>query len=118
MARKFFSIVIVLLAIVFWFSSAANQSTMHPTYIQPVKVTYNADVKPIIVSKCAPCHLDEGNEVSYDNYASAKQDIDDIIRSIKLNPGQHGYMPAKNPKLSDSLIHVFEQWKTDSLLEK
>lgn len=88
---------------------------------EPVKyvpVTYEAHVKPLIISKCAPCHLDDGEEVSYDNYTSAKENINDIIRRIKLNPEQHGFMPQKAPKLPDSLIRVFEKWKTDSLLQK
>ena len=93
-------------------------TTAKKVQVQYIPITYEAHVKPLIVTKCAPCHLDDGKEVSYDNYKSAKENINDIIRRIKLNPEQHGFMPEKGPKLPDSLIHVFEQWNTDSLLQK
>ena len=46
-----------------------------------------------------------------------KTDIDEIVRRIQLNPGDKGYMPFKRPKLSDSTIMVFKQFKQDGVLE-
>ena len=82
--------------------------------------TYEHDIQTLVMNNCSPCHIPSkgGNKKPYDNYANMKADIDDIIRRIQLNPGEPGYMPFKRPKLSDSTISVFKQWKTDGLLEK
>ena len=100
------------------FCTSAKKATVFQEPVKLVRITFDGHIKLLIVSKCAPCHLDIGNEVSYDNYASAKENINDIIRRIKLTPEQHGFMPQKAAKLSDSTIKVFEQWKIDSLLER
>jgi hypothetical protein len=83
------------------------------------KLTYVDDIQPMIASKCTPCHIpDKGGKVEpLNTYASAKSHIDDIIRRIELHPGEKGYMPFKKPRLSDSAINVFKQWKTDGMPE-
>jgi hypothetical protein len=83
------------------------------------KLSYAADIQPIMSEKCTPCHFpDKGGRIeALNSYASVKGHIDDIIRRIQLNPGEKGYMPFKKPKLSDSTINVFKQWKEDGLAE-
>src|SRR5437868_10986189 len=84
-----------------------------------IPVTYAADIQPIISSNCSPCHIPpRGNKLALNTYDAAKMHIDDIYQRINMNPGDKGFMPFKHPKLSDSLIHVFAQWRTDGLLEK
>jgi hypothetical protein len=112
MAKKWMVTLLTCIVACLAFCTSAKKAQQPVKYIP---TTYEGHIKPLIVTKCAPCHLDDGKEVSYDNYESAKENINDIIRRIKLNPEQHGFMPEKSPKLPDSLIHVFEQWKTDSL---
>ena len=51
------------------------------------------------------------------NYQNVKTDIDEIIRRIQLNPGERGFMPMKHPKLSDSSIAIFINWRNDGLIE-
>jgi hypothetical protein len=82
-------------------------------------LTYTADIQPIMAEKCTPCHFpDKGGRVAALNtYEKVKSDIDDIIRRIQLNPGEKGFMPFKHPKLSDSTIAVFKQWKDDGLAQ-
>jgi hypothetical protein len=83
------------------------------------KITYMANVQPIMVANCSPCHMPpEGNKKPYNTYALVKDDVDEIIRRVSLNPGERGFMPMRHPKLSDSTINVFVQWKADGLLEK
>ena len=83
------------------------------------KVTYMADVQPIVTTSCAPCHFPpKGNKKPYDTYAAVKGDIDSILVRINKNPTDKGFMPMRHPKLSDSLLHVFVQWKADGLLEQ
>jgi hypothetical protein len=87
--------------------------------VQVPKLTYEANVKPLLAVKCTPCHFPpKGNKTPYDNYASVKTDIDEIIRRTSLNSGERGFMPMRNPKLSDSSMAVLKQWKADGLLEK
>jgi hypothetical protein len=84
------------------------------------KLTYEANLQPVITTYCTPCHIPSrgGNKKPYDNYANVKTDIDEIIRRIELNPADKGFMPFKKPKLNDSTINVFKQWRADGALEK
>ena len=83
-------------------------------------VTYETSIQPIVMSSCAPCHVPSkgGNKEALDVYANAKKDIDDIIRRVQLNPEERAFMPMRHPKLSDSTIAVFKQWKESGLAEK
>lgn len=83
------------------------------------KLSYAADVAPIMTTKCTPCHIpDKGGRMeALNSYTAVKGHIDDIIRRIELNPGEKGYMPMKKPKLSDSTINVFRQWKAEGMAE-
>lgn len=113
--KKLFIVAVLAMAIAFQFCSPSKKAK---TVVVP-KLTYEADIKPLIATKCTPCHLPpEGRKEPLNSYAATKTYIDEMVVRIKMNPGEKGYMPFKKPKLSDSLIHVFEQWKTDGLLEK
>lgn len=83
------------------------------------KMTFTANVLPIIQAKCAPCHLaPEGKKKHYDSYDAAKAGIDSMIARVQLNPGDKGFMPfKKTEKLHDSLIAVLVKWKADGLLQ-
>ncbi|HMR91980.1 MAG TPA: hypothetical protein PKC69_06685 [Chitinophagaceae bacterium] len=80
-------------------------------------ITYASQVQPVLQASCAPCHFPDkgGRKKAYDNIEVVKQDIDEIIRRISLSPSEKGFMPFKNPKLSDSTIAIFRQWKEDGL---
>jgi cytochrome c553 len=110
---------IALVAMVFSYCTHAKKAAGAPVAAAG-KVTYETDLKPLIAGKCAPCHMPAsgGNKKAYDNYSAVKGDIDDMLHRIALNPGEHGYMPSRKPKLNDSTIQVFKQWKADGLLEK
>jgi hypothetical protein len=80
-------------------------------------VNFDDHVKPLVNSKCGPCHT-VGNKTHIGIYKEAVEHADDIIRRINLTPGEKDFMPAKHDKLSDSVIAVFAKWKADGLLEK
>ena len=83
------------------------------------KVTYDGSIKPLMQANCKPCHFPpDGNKKDYTNYTAVKGDIDEILSRIQRNPGEKGFMPSRHPKLSDSTITVFKQWKTTGLREK
>jgi cytochrome c553 len=81
------------------------------------KLTYIDDVKPIIVANCGPCHTG-GRNSDLHVYADCKDLIDESLLRIRMQPGDNGFMPERRKRLSDSLIQVLAQWKTDGLLEK
>ena len=81
-----------------------------------VKSNFDDNVKPLVSTKCAPCHT-TGSKSHIAIYDTAKLHVDDIIRRISLNPTEKGFMPMKHEKLSDSAINVFVKWKSDGLLE-
>jgi uncharacterized membrane protein len=82
------------------------------------KVTYTADIQPIIAAKCTPCHFpDKGRAKALNTYDAVKNNADEIIRKIQLHPGDKGFMPMKRDRLSDSTINLFQQWKGNGLAE-
>ncbi len=83
------------------------------------KTTWIANVQPIIVNSCSPCHTPpKGNKKAFNTYTAVKTNIDSILTRIQKKPGEKGFMPARHPKLSDSTVNIFKQWKNDGLLEK
>ncbi len=83
------------------------------------KITFTDDIQPIIMSSCSPCHAYGGSEKTYvSSYDNAKADIDNIINRINRDQGTAGFMPMSGTKLDAATIALFEQWKTEGLLEK
>jgi hypothetical protein len=115
--KKFLGFIVLVTAITFQFCSSSRNARSKP--VEPPKITYNGHIAQVMSGKCQPCHFPpKGNKTPYDTYASVKGDIDDIISRIQRNPGDPGFMPLKHPKLPDSTIQLFVQWKADGLLEK
>ena len=113
--KKLMLLSVVALAVVVFTQcrSAKNTAASKKT------LTYTADVQPIVADKCSPCHIPEkgGRVAALNTYDKVKNNIGDIVRRIEMNPGDKGFMPFKHPKLSDSTINVFKQWKDGGLAE-
>lgn len=118
---KSYSVLFLLIvtALVFSYCSSSKKATA--SKMETAKPSYENSIQTLIVGNCSPCHIPEkgGKKKAYITYASVKEDIDEIIRRIELNPHEKGFMPFKETeKLSDSTIAVFKQWKDNGLLEK
>ncbi len=112
MRKVSIALVLFTTAFIFQFCSSSKKAAV-------AAITYEGNVKPVIEASCAPCHIaGKGNKKSLDNYAEASTTAEDIIARIQKNPGEHGFMPMRNPKLSDSAIAVFVDWQKTGLKEK
>ncbi|MCW3088486.1 MAG: cytochrome c [Sediminibacterium sp.] len=107
------SLVVVALAFSYCSSSRKAATTKHV-------ITYEANVAPIVMANCAPCHFPDkgGKKKALDNYNGVTAQVDEVLRRIQLNPTDRGFMPDRHPKLADSTIAVFKQWKADGLLAR
>jgi len=117
MKKIYISSLILMMAFFLTYCHSAKKASAAPS---AAAVTYEGNIKPIIVNSCAPCHIPSkgGNKEALDNYVEAKKDIDDILRRVQLNPDERGFMPARHPKLSDETIALLKQWKEGGLAEK
>jgi hypothetical protein len=107
--------IFVILGFVFTYCSSGKKAASAK---QP-KITYMSDIAPLVTTHCTPCHFPpKGNKKPLNTFAAVRDDIDDIIVRIQKNPTERGFMPMKHPKLSDSTINVFVQWKATGLNEQ
>jgi uncharacterized repeat protein (TIGR01451 family) len=97
-------------------TASNNTSSKTPSPI--VIITYAADVKPIFVTSCTPCHLTGGaNPNKWDDYAQAKAKITAILDRVQRAPGTAGFMPKVGTALTPAQIATLKKWVTDGLLE-
>lgn len=115
MKKIYITSVVVMMAFFLSYCHTAKKAASAPP-----PITFEANIKPIILNSCTPCHVPAkgGNKEALDNYAEVKKDVDDILRRIQLNPDERGFMPVRHPKLSDSTIAIIKQWKDTGLTEK
>lgn len=86
--------------------------------VNPVKVTYTADIKPLLIVSCTPCHLPGGvNPNKWDDYATAKSKISVILDRVQRESTAVGFMPKNGTKLSAANIALLNKWVADGLLE-
>lgn len=115
MKKISFILMIVFVSTLQFCSSSKKAASVKPA----TQVNYTANIQPLIMAHCAPCHIPpKGFKKAFDTYDAAKSNIHEIITRIQKNPGDPGFMPLKHEKLSDSIINVFVQWKDGGALEK
>jgi hypothetical protein len=81
-------------------------------------VSYEKDIKPIMLVSCTPCHFPEkGKKKLLNSHEATVDNIDDILKFIQLPKDNDKFMPYKSKKepLTDSLINVFKMWKTQGM---
>lgn len=98
--------------VIFEFCSSSRKATKPAV----TKTQYTSDIQNIVATNCSPCHVGPGaKQKRLDSYDAAKNNIDNMIHRIQLNPTDKGFMPFKHPKLSDSTIQVFVNWRNMGL---
>lgn len=122
--KKYFALAVIAAAAVIFSNCNPGKKTADAGKNETpvvVKSTYEANMSALVAANCSPCHIPAkgGRKKPYDNYASVKTDIDEMIRRIELNPTERGFMPFKGTaKLPDSTIAAFKKWRDDGALEK
>lgn len=87
--------------------------------VNPVKVTFITDVKPLLTASCSPCHMPGGgNPNKWDDYATTKSKISAILDRVQRETTAAGFMPKGGTKLSADKIALLNKWVADGLLEK
>lgn len=83
-------------------------------------VSYDKDIKPIMIASCTPCHFpDEGKKKYLDTYNAVASNIDDIIARVKKPQDEKGFMPfqLKKPALTEEQIMTLETWKATGMAQ-
>ena len=118
--KKYISIAFVIATVIF-FSNCHSTKKAQAEAPAPMKakVTYETDMQSLVAAKCSPCHFPAkgGNKRPFDSYDAVHANIDSMIARIELMPGQKGFMPFKNAKLSDSVINVFKEWRSQGAMK-
>lgn len=117
MRKIYVSLFVITSVAVFSYCSSSKKAASSKTVV--MKTTY-ADVAPILMANCTPCHFPDkgGRKKALDTYTASSTEINDILRRIQLAPGTRGFMPDRHAKLSDSTIAVIKKWQADGLTEK
>lgn len=117
MKKLFIFFLLLTTAIIFSYCSSSKKTA---TASAKTVSMFAGNVENVMMNSCTPCHFPSkgGRVKALDNYAAARDNIDEIIRRIELNPADKGFMPFKHPKLSQDTINIFKQWKADGLVEK
>lgn len=77
-------------------------------------VSYAANLQPIMLESCSPCHYPEkGKKELLDSYDATARFIDDIIYRIQLPADSTEFMPYKSKKMPLTLdqIQLFIDWR-------
>jgi hypothetical protein len=86
--------------------------TVNATEANTAGVSFNKDVKPLVQSKCTPCHVSGGSQPNWTNYSNAKNNIANMIART-----ESGSMPQGGPPLTAAEIQVFKDWMNNCFLE-
>lgn len=111
--KKYFIMATVFAAIVLLSNCHSAKKTASKTTPAVAAVTYHTNMESVLAMNCSPCHFPSkgGNKTPFDSYDAAKKNIDSMIVRIQLNPTDKGFMPFRRPKLSDSTINLFKEWR-------
>jgi uncharacterized membrane protein len=115
MKRK---IVLTVLAAMLLVAACSKKATT-TTATKEATITYTLNIKPLMETKCAPCHLPAkgGRKEPFDTYEATKSHVNVILKRISLAPTESGFMPMKNEALSAEEIALIKKWKEEGLAQ-
>jgi hypothetical protein len=125
--KRFLNSSLTLLTIVFFV--ACSQKTAPTAHTPPMadseydgpRVTYQADIVPLMQRSCSPCHYPEksGRKEPLDNYAAVKDHALEILERVQLPQSSLKFMPYEKKKqpLSAEEVELFKNWARGGFLE-
>ncbi len=101
-------------------SSTPARQNIEPQPIDPnAPATFERNIKPLITTKCAPCHTQGGDRNNkWDNYNNFKTQITGVMGRVRKEPNDPLFMPKNGIKLTKEEIGLLNKWIDDGLLEK
>jgi cytochrome c553 len=107
----------VLLISVIAFAACSKKASPAKT-AKVVPTTFTADILPLTMAKCTPCHGKGSNKGDFLTYESAKKFAPEMLDRVMIAPGGRGFMPKNHDKLADTEIALIKKWIDGGLLEK
>jgi hypothetical protein len=89
----------------------ANAYKINVNNLDAKGISFEKDVKPLIIARCSPCHTNGGGR-DWSIFENAQLSIRSIIDRT-----EKGDMPLNAPRLSDSEIDKFRQWQKNCFLK-
>lgn len=83
-------------------------------------ISYNADLQPLILRSCSPCHFPEKGRVKFlDTYSSIRNNIAEILVRVQLPAHDEKFMPylSKKQALSSDEIGLIKTWVAQKMPE-
>lgn len=106
--------ILFLAAVLVAACSPKTAPTKTPEAAPVPKVTYAADIAPLLLNKCAPCHYpgQQGKKLPIDTYEAAKQHLNEMIVRVELPQSDPKFMPfkLKKPALTAEEIELLKNW--------
>jgi hypothetical protein len=99
--------------VLFQYCKPVQKTVSTQTAAPLVTVTYEKDIKPLMLNHCTPCHFPEkGKKKMLDTYVATKDNISEILTRIQLPADDERFMPfrSKMPPLSADQIQLFKDW--------
>lgn len=111
--------VVIISAIALTQCSSSKKATSGTSASSKQSITYTNNIQSVVTAQCGQCHYPArgGRAKALDTYEAVKNTADDIIRRIEMQPDQRGFMPMKHPRLSDSTINMFKEWRDGGLMQ-
>ncbi len=116
MNKQFFMVLIAVLLV----STYAVFRSGSPSVAPSAQVSYAKDVRPILESRCATCHMgefvSEGLDMdTYESLLAGSQNglvivPGDAHHSLLIQKVTEGKMPKKGPKLTPNQIQIITDW--------
>jgi uncharacterized membrane protein len=116
--KRYLSIAAVVMAL--YSCESHTYEELEETTVIVDKVTYNANVKPIIDANCISCHSENGSFpyrklLTYSQVRDAVE-TSVLLERIQLQNGEDGIMPQTG-RMPQDKINIILKWKEDGLLE-
>ena len=82
-------------------------------------VTFERNIKKLIVEKCSPCHLQGGDRNNkWDNYTNLKTQITGVMGRVRKTPNDPLFMPKNGTKLTEEELNLLTRWIEGGLPER